>query len=189
MKHRYIISLIALLLTVVLPAAARAGNPVSGKVVDEKGLPLVGVTVIEQGTTNGTTTDTDGSFSLSVASNNSVLVFSSIGYKEQQEPVGARSVFNVTLREEAQSIDDVVVVGYGVQKKGLLTGSVASISTEKLTSAPTDNISNMLGGKLPGLVSRQTSGVPGENEASVYIPRHLDHGHLDTARTGRRRRA
>ena len=169
MKHRYIISLIALLLTVVLPAAARARNPVSGKVVDEKGLPLVGVTVIEQGTTNGTTTDTDGSFSLSVASNNSVLVFSSIGYKEQQEPVGARSVFNVTLREEAQSIDDVVVVGYGVQKKGLLTGSVASISTEKLTSAPTDNISNMLGGKLPGLVSRQTSGVPGENEASVYI--------------------
>lgn len=169
MKHRYIFSLMLLLLVGFIPAAARAGNPVKGKVVDEKGQPMIGVTVVEDGTTNGTTTDLDGTFSLTVASNNSVLVFSSLGYKEQKEPVGARTTFNVTLKEETQAIDDVVVVGYGVQKKGMLTASVASIGSEKLTNAPADNISNMLGGKLPGLVSRQTSGVPGDNESEIYI--------------------
>ena len=117
----------------------------------------------------GAMTDENGNFSLSVSSADAVLLFTLMGYQDAEEPVGAKRHFNVTLKDDTTFLDEAVVVGYGVQKKGTLTSSIASINREKLSSAPTDNMSNMLGGKLPGLVSRQTSGVPGENEAQIYI--------------------
>ena len=164
---RYIIAAAAFL---VLCQVAGATIPVKGRVVDSNGDPLPGVFVLEEGVaSNGVMTDDNGNYSMQVTDQNSVLLFSQLGFKELREPVGARKVFNVTLKDDTTLLEEVVVVGYGVQKKGSITGSIASINNETLTAAPTDNVSNMLGGKLPGLVSRQTSGLPGENDAQVYI--------------------
>lgn len=162
--------LFALLLAVLLTASLRAAVPVKGCIVDSSGEPLPGVMVYEKdAASNGTMTDENGNFSLSVASSNSTLIISCIGFRERREPVGARSVFNFALEDETSALDEAIVVGYGVQKKGSLTSSVASVSQRTLQAAPTDNVTNLLGGKLPGLVSRQTSGLPGENESSFYI--------------------
>lgn len=162
---RFILSLMAFL----LPLSAFADIPVRGLVTDSGGEPVAGVMVLEEGTSNGTMTDTDGQYSFSVSSRNSILKFSIIGYRETVREAGEQGVVNVTLEDDTQMLEEVVIVGYGVQKKGTLTGSVASIGTEKLTNAPVDNVANMLGGKLPGLISRQTSGVPGDNESQIYI--------------------
>ena len=151
-------------------ASAFAQISVKGRVVDSNGEPLPGVVVMQKGATSmGSMTDDNGGFTMNVSSTDAVLVFSMMGYQELSEPVGAKRIFNVTLKDDTTFLDEAVVVGYGVQKKGTLTSSIASINRETLSSAPTDNMSSMLGGKLPGLVSRQTSGVPGENDAQIYI--------------------
>lgn len=159
-----------LLITLFFCIQAFAQIPVKGRVVDADGEPLPGVVVVQKSSGSmGAMTDENGNFSLSVSSADAVLLFTLMGYQDAEEPVGAKRHFNVTLKDDTTFLDEAVVVGYGVQKKGTLTSSIASINREKLSSAPTDNMSNMLGGKLPGLVSRQTSGVPGENEAQIYI--------------------
>lgn len=169
MKNHYLITLILSLASLMAPAAVFAGVPVKGVVTDTKGEPLVGAMVYEPGTSNGTMTDVDGSYSITLSSAEASISFSSIGYTELTEKVAGRSVINVALSDDTQMLEEVVVVGYGVQKKGTLTGSVASVNSEALTKAPTDNVTNMLGGKLPGLVSRQTTGLPGENQSEIYI--------------------
>lgn len=159
-----------LLIALFFCIQAFAQIPVKGRVVDADGEPLPGVVVMQKSSGSmGAMTDENGNFSLSVSSADAVLLFTLMGYQDAEEPVGAKRHFNVTLKDDTTFLDEAVVVGYGVQKKGTLTSSIASINREKLSSAPTDNMSNMLGGKLPGLVSRQTSGVPGENEAQIYI--------------------
>lgn len=161
---------LTLLIALFFCIQAFAQIPVKGRVVDADGEPLPGVVVMQKSSGSmGTMTDENGNFSLSVSSADAVLIFTLMGYQDAEEPVGAKRHFNVTLKDDTTFLDEAVVVGYGVQKKGTLTSSIASINREKLSSAPTDNMSNMLGGKLPGLVSRQTSGVPGENEAQIYI--------------------
>lgn len=161
---------LTLLIALIFCIQAFAQIPVKGRVVDADGEPLPGVVVMQKSSGSmGAMTDENGNFSLSVSSADAVLLFTLMGYQDAEEPVGAKRHFNVTLKDDTTFLDEAVVVGYGVQKKGTLTSSIASINREKLSSAPTDNMSNMLGGKLPGLVSRQTSGVPGENEAQIYI--------------------
>ena len=159
-----------LLIALFFCIQAFAQIPVKGRVVDADGEPLPGVVVMQKSSgSTGAMTDENGNFSLSVSSADAVLLFTLMGFQDAEEPVGAKRHFNVTMKDDTTFLDEAVVVGYGVQKKGTLTSSIASINREKLSSAPTDNMSNMLGGKLPGLVSRQTSGVPGENEAQIYI--------------------
>ena len=161
---------LTLLIALIFCIQAFAQIPVKGRVVDADGEPLPGVVVMQKSSGSmGAMTDENGNFSLSVSSADAVLIFTLMGYQDAEEPVGAKRHFNVTLKDDTTFLDEAVVVGYGVQKKGTLTSSIASINREKLSSAPTDNMSNILGGKLPGLVSRQTSGVPGENEAQIYI--------------------
>ena len=161
---------LTLLIALFFCIQAFAQIPVKGRVVDADGEPLPGVVVMQKSSGSmGAMTDENGNFSISVSSADAVLLFTLMGYQDAEEPVGAKRHFNVTLKDDTTFLDEAVVVGYGVQKKGTLTSSIASINREKLSSAPTDNMSNMLGGKLPGLVSRQTSGVPGENEAQIYI--------------------
>ena len=152
MKNHYLLQLLIAVCAVLLPVSALADSPVRGKVTDKNGEPLAGTMVYEQGTSNGTMTDVDGQYSFTVSSDDAVLTFSTLGFKEYSVSLAGRAVVNVTLEEDTETLDEVVIVGYGVQKRGTLTGSVASINTEKLTSAPTDNLTNMLGGKLPGLV-------------------------------------
>lgn len=158
------------LATLLISSNANAAIPVKGRIADSSGEPLIGVVVIERDVpSNGVVSDENGNYSIEVADKDAVLVYSIMGYRESQEPVGSRQTLNVTLADDTTLLEEVVVVGYGVQKKGTLTGSIASINSEKLKAAPVDNVTNLLGGKLPGLVSRQTSGLPGENEAQIYI--------------------
>lgn len=152
-------------------AAAQGGKHISGTVTDKDNIPVPGAAVMVQGTQTGAITDFDGRFSLDIpnAHKNGRLEVSSLGYDPLVVPVGNQSVYKFTLMESAVNLEEAVVVGYGVQRKANLTGSVSSINQQTLRQAPVDNISNMLGGKLPGLVSRQTTGLPGENGASIYI--------------------
>lgn len=147
-----------------------AQNTVKGKVLDQDKIPIPGAGVAIRGTTIGTITGLDGEFDLQIPEKyaKGELEFSCIGYETLYRAIG-RPYYEITLSEAAVNLDEAVVVGYGVQKKGDLTASVASMNQKTLKNVPVDNITGMLGGKLPGLVSRQTTGLPGENDASIYI--------------------
>jgi len=142
---------------------------ISGTVKDPKGLPLPGVSVVIKGTTSGTVSDSEGKFKINVPSDAKTLVFSFIGLKTQEIVLGNNRAFNITLTDEAVGLDEVVAVGYGTQRKGNLTGSVSSIKSDKLTIAPVSDVTNTLGGQLPGLVSKQSTGLPGADAASLSI--------------------
>ena len=141
---------------------------VSGTVLDQSGLSVIGANVIEQGTTNGVVTDFDGNFELEV-SEGANLEVSYMGYLTQLIPVGNKSNFKIILQEDSQALDEVVVVGYGTQKKVNLTGAVTSLNGEELTGLPATNVANMLQGKLPGVSITSTSGQPGREGTSIRI--------------------
>lgn len=141
---------------------------VSGKVVDENGEPIIGANVSEKGTTNGTITDLNGQFSLNVGDNSSLLI-SYIGYNGQELSVKGKEVFNVILKDNSLALEEVVVVGYGQQKKGYLTGSISDIKSEKITVAPVANATHTLAGQLPGLVAKYAGGQPGSDAAQLSI--------------------
>jgi TonB-linked SusC/RagA family outer membrane protein len=135
--------------------------PVTGKVVDANGTGLPGVTVLVKGTSNGTSTGADGSFTIQ-APENSVLVFSFVGYTKQELPVsGAASGLTVTLAESAQSLNDVVVIGYGTARKSDLTGAVASVNSAQLTQVATSDPVQALQGRVSGVEVTSNSGQPG----------------------------
>lgn len=142
---------------------------VTGTILDENGQTLPGVNVIEKGTTNGTTTDVSGQFSISVQGESSVLIFSFIGYVSQEVSVGNRTVFNLNLAPDVTSLDEIVVIGYGEQKKVNLTGSVATVSSDELIKRPAANVQNLLQGKVSGLQVVQNSGQPGDDGAVMMI--------------------
>lgn len=124
---------------------------VSGKVTDEAGESLPGVNILEKGTTNGTTADVDGRFSLTVQDGNSVLVFSFIGYQSMEVPVGAQTELLVSLTADVKALDEVVIVGYGIQKKASLTGAVASVDTEELNAVAVGDATSRLQGRVAGV--------------------------------------
>jgi len=141
---------------------------VSGKVSDSSGSPLPGVSVVVKGTTNGTITDTNGNYSLPNVPENGTLQFSFVGMKGQEVAVTGKTSINVKLEEETVGIEEVVAVGYGVQKKINLTGALSTVSGEKLKESPVMNITQSLAGRLPGLFVKNTSGAPGKNDAVSY---------------------
>lgn len=152
----------------LIAAPQQVKHTVKGIVEDLLG-PVTGANVVEKGTTNGTITDIDGNFTLDV-SPNSVLVISFIGYKEQQVPVNNQTVFRIKLAEDSQALDEVVVVGYGVDKKVNLTGSVASIRMDELAdSRPMTDVSQGLAGMAAGVQVTSSSNKPGDNTASIMI--------------------
>ena len=121
-----------------------AQTNLKGKVTDNKGEPLIGVNVVEKETRQGTITDIDGEFSLSVSTQDAIIEFSYVGFKTVEIPLNGRTLLNLTLTEDTELLDEVVVVGYGVQKRVHMTGAVSQISSKELTSAPMQNVSNML---------------------------------------------
>jgi TonB-dependent starch-binding outer membrane protein SusC len=139
-------------------------NPVRGKVTDEKGLGLPGVTIIVDGTTIGTTTDMDGDFELVIPAdiNNPVLQFSYIGFTPVRMEAGNRTVFNVVMREDVKLLEEFVVVGYGVQRKVDVSGAVSSVSGEELNLLPVAGIDQALQGKAAGVNITHNTGMPGE---------------------------
>lgn len=149
------------------PVPQQATRQITGTILDETGEPIIGANVIQKGTTNGTMTDLDGAFSLNVP-NNATLVISFIGYNSMEVNVAGKSKITVTLKEDTQKLEEVVVVGYGTQKKVTVTGAVTAIGADEITQAPVANISNALVGRLPGVRVQNTGGMPGQ-ESSVDI--------------------
>ncbi len=142
---------------------------VNGSVRSSLGDPLPGVNVLQKGTTNGTTTDADGRYSLSVPDQNATLVFSFIGYTTQEIVTNNRTVIDVVLIEDVQSLEEVVVVGYGEQKKVNVTGSVSTLDAKKLTVAPMPSITQSLMGRTSGIFIKNGNGQPGENKVDYNI--------------------
>lgn len=140
---------------------------VTGKVVDAKGEPIIGANVIEKGTTNGIITDVDGNFNLNVNSG-ATLEISYIGYNSQNVAVGNQTQFNITLSEDSQNLEEVVVVGYGTARKIDLTGSTSSLSGEKLQMRNSPQLSNQLQGQMAGVQITRSSGDPAAG-ASIRI--------------------
>ncbi len=141
---------------------------IKGSIIDENGEMLPGVTVSIKGTGTGTIADMDGNYTITVPSKETILVFSFIGYISY-EHVAHKSQIDVVLKENVESLDELVVVGYGVQRKETVTGAISTVGNEALAAAPVSNLNSAITGKLPGVVTIQTSGRPGEDAATIFI--------------------
>ncbi|MFV0507126.1 MAG: SusC/RagA family TonB-linked outer membrane protein [Bacteroidales bacterium] len=156
-------TLILVVCFALLSSSVYAQKAITGKVVDEDGLGMPGVTVVQKGTTKGTVTDTDGNYSVTVATG-AMLRFSFMGMQTVDESVSGRSVIDVTMKTDAIGLEGVVAVGYGVQKKENLTGAVSSVSFDKaIGDRPITNISDGLQGQVPGLMIQGTNFEPGSS--------------------------
>ncbi len=143
---------------------------VSGKVVDaSSGEAVLGANVVVKGKAIGAVTDFDGNYKLVVPERDDILVFSLLGYVSESVNVNGRSVIDISLQEDVAELDEVVVVGYGTQKRQSVTGAISQISGEQLLKAPIGNINNTLGGRVAGIVSLQQSGQPGADAASILV--------------------
>lgn len=142
---------------------------INGIITDEKGEAIIGANVSVKGTTNGTITDVDGNFSLANISDNDIIVISYIGYTPQEIRAGKQTSLKVILKEDTQAIDEVVVVGFGTQKKVNLTGSIGTVKADEvLKSRPVTNVQELLAGSVPGMVVTKGSGAAGSG-ASINI--------------------
>ena len=159
MRQKFVTFMLALLATTALFAQ----NKVSGTVTDNVG-PVIGASVMEKGTNNGAITDLDGNYTITVRPG-ATLVFSSIGYATQEIAVAGQSVINVLLKEDAEFLDEVVVVGYGVMKKSDLSGSSVSMKEEDLRGSIITNLDQSLQGRAAGVSAVQTSGAPGSSSS------------------------
>ncbi|MDR0574043.1 MAG: TonB-dependent receptor [Tannerella sp.] len=135
---------------------------VNGQVTDHLGEPLSGANIVEKGTTNGVVADIDGNYSIKVRSRSSVLIFSYIGQETQEKTVGNQSVLNVVLEPALSDLDEIVVVGYGMQRKSSITGSIAVVNADKMKDITSPSVANMLQGKVAGVVATPLSGQPGQ---------------------------
>ena len=146
----------------------QTSKKVMGTVVDAMGAPIIGANVLEVGTTNGTITDVNGRFTLDVSSG-AKLKISYIGFDDQIVTVGTQREMQIKMKENSEALDEVVVVGYGTQKKVNLTGSVATIKADKLVNRTSSNVVNMLAGQMPGVTVIQNSGQPGADEGVLRV--------------------
>lgn len=142
-------------------------STISGRILDQNGIPLSGVTIKEKGTQSTTVSNNDGRFSLKVSSINSILLFSSLNYKARE--IVASSANSVILEETSDSLEEVVVVAYGTQKKSNMTSAVSQVDTKILQNRPSPSIANMLQGAAPGLVVTRNSGRPGAQGLNLQI--------------------
>lgn len=141
---------------------------IKGTILDATGMPVIGTNVMVKGTTNGTITDMDGKFSLEV-DKNAILVVSYIGYANQEIKVGNQNTLSITMKEDAEALDELVVVGYGVQKKVNLTGAVSNVKADLLQNRTSSNPANMLTGNVVGVTLVQNSGQPGADAATLRV--------------------
>ena len=142
---------------------------VTGVVKDSAGEPIIGATVTVKGVQGGTLTDFDGKFVIDVPNRDAVVVVSFMGFTTQEVKVGNRRSLNVMLAEDVQTLSEVVVVGYGTQKKETLTGAISGIKGESLLKSPVASISNSLAGSVPGISAVQHTGEPGADDAQIFV--------------------
>ena len=157
--RKFLFTVVAFVLSGVMAFAQT--KTVTGTIVDEFGEPIIGANVLVKGTTNGAVTDIDGNYSITGVSNADELVVSYIGYASQTFPVGNQSTFNITMKEDGENLEEVVVVGYGVQKKKDLTGSVSSIKSADIQNVAAANAMQAMQAKVPGMDLQQSSGQAG----------------------------
>lgn len=153
-----------LLFFLIFCTAAQNGlaqEQVTGVVTDNNGVPLLGVNVIEQNTTNGTTTDFDGNFEITPTTQNPVLVFSYVGFTTREVPVSGGEQLSITLDEDAAALEEVVVIGYGTQLEENITGSVSRISSESIENIPQVSVDQLMQGRAAGVAVTKNSGQPG----------------------------
>lgn len=139
----------------------QVGRSVKGVVVDDKGEPVIGATVMVKGSTNGTITDFDGNFILNDVSSNASLIVSYVGYVTETISVNGKSSFKIVMKEDAKTLEEVVVIGYGVVKKRDLTGSSVSVTGADLAEVPVTNAAQALAGKAAGVNIVSQNGAPG----------------------------
>ena len=143
---------------------------IKGRVFDTKGQPIPGTTVIVKGTTTGTITDSEGQFSLEVPANTKTLLFSFVGFVTQEVPIGNQTNFSINLVEDVQGLEEVVVVGYGMQKKISVTGAISTVESKDMVHSSSASLANALAGRLSGLTSIQSGGgQPGQDDATMYL--------------------
>ena len=161
-------TLLFLLVAAITLSVSAQNVTVKGTVKDKTGETVIGASVVEKGNTgNGTITDIDGNFSISVPSN-ATIIFSYVGMKTQEVAVNGKSVVNVTMEDDSQALEEVVVIGYGTVSKRDLTGSVASVKSEELAAVPVTNVSEALTGKMAGVQITTTEGSP-DAEISIRV--------------------
>jgi hypothetical protein len=134
---------------------------IKGQVTDENNAPTPGVNILIQGTTSGTVTDADGGYTLRVAGPDAVLIFSYIGYKSQEIRVGNQTEINISLEPDISTLGEIVVTGYGVQKRSDLTGAITSIPSRQITELPMARTDQALQGRTSGVYVLNTDGAPG----------------------------
>ena len=161
------LALVSLLMFVV--GQVNAQVTVTGTVMDDSGFEAVGATILEKGTQNGTATDLNGNFRLTVKSSKATLVVSYVGFESQEVALNGRTQVTVTLKSDAQTLEETVVIGYGTQKKMTLTGAVSNVGSKELLKAPVANLGNALQGHLPGVQTVQYSGMPGADDPVIRI--------------------
>jgi TonB-linked SusC/RagA family outer membrane protein len=160
---------ILLIIGNVIFVHAQTQRQVTGRVMDGQGELLIGVNVVEEGTTNGTVTDVNGTYTLRVTSQNPVLKFSYIGFKDALVEVGNRGIVDVSMQEDVEALDEVVVVGFGSQKKASVVGSISNVDPSNLSITPTRSLSNNLAGMVSGVIAVQRSGNPWFNNSDFWI--------------------
>lgn len=168
-RRGFVLSLLTTILLAALPQSAWAqAKDVRGRVTERDGSPMIGVTVQVKNTPVGTVTNTDGNYTIR-AGKDDVLIFSYIGMISQEITVGDRTTINVVLKENVEELSELVVVGYGTQKKAHLTGSVSTISSKELNKVPVSNATQLLVGKAPGISGVQSTGGPGSDGTELYV--------------------
>jgi TonB-linked SusC/RagA family outer membrane protein len=164
-----VVLILLLLLFINNGVYAQTDKSIKGKITDISGTPLPGASIVEKGTTNGTTSDFDGNFSIKLKSEGSILLVSYLGYISKEVKIGIQDNIAIVLNEDAAQLDEIVVIGYGTQKKINLTGSVSTVKSEELAKVPVPTVAEALTGKAPGLFLKQTQGVPGNDEPQISI--------------------
>ncbi len=167
MKNRKVLSWLIAVLCLIPQMLFAQNLSVQGTVTDENGEAMIGVSVLVKGTSTGVITDLDGNFALSAPSG-STLVFSYIGYKTLEKKVTGTEM-KVSLSPDTEILDEVVVIAYGQQKKVTVTGSVSNVNSKELLKSPAASLGNAISGKLPGLSTVQYSGLPGEDDPTIFI--------------------
>ena len=153
----------------ILCVSAQSERKITGRVMDANGELLIGVNVLEEGTTNGTVTDINGTYTIVLTSRNPVLIFTYVGFKENLIEVGNRKIVDVSMEEDVEALDEVVVVGFGSQKKASVVGSITNVEPAKLQMTPSRSLSNNLAGMVSGVIAVQRSGNPWFNNSDFWI--------------------
>ncbi len=151
------------------PTIEQIGITVTGTVLDSNGETLPGVNIRIKDTSSGVTSDIDGKFTITIPNETTILLFSFIGFTPQEVTVGRQRNITIRLKESSQEIEEVVVVGYGTQKKETLVGAVSQIDNKALMQSGTTNVTNAIAGKLSGVLTMQQSGEPGNDDAEIII--------------------